>query len=776
MLQNTFNVRDFGAHGDGVTDDSHAFQRALNAIEALSPFTDVYGTFTDVRGAILEIPFGSYVLTKTLRIRRQMIIQGVSGAGDFAGTRLVFAPDIDGISIERQHSGPLTHSGGAFGDWTVIRDLAVQSDNTHSYANRPLPSINEDEPISASGAHIAHVPIHGHGIVLMGRARVVNCLISGFHYDGIYVDTVDDFKNANNFELQNCRIQGNGRHGVFAAGENSNAGRLIGIDCSGNAGWGIYDRSFLGNTYVGCHCANNGHFATESRCVIVNPNLPAKVYAGTADGGFYFANDGGRHWSAFNRGLSVGGSNASISALALDSSGTRLYLGSSDGGVFWIDPRDGWTSTVTQWTPVNSGLTTKIVHSLALAGDPSLVYAGTETGVFRSLDSGNHWNSVGLSSQIVQVLAINSDDPDHLYAGTAVDGLFETKDGGSTWTARNVGLSNMNVLAIVVEQVNVATVFAGTAGGVFKSIDGGNTWTSSLPSQHAAAIAIDPIDAAIIYAGTNHGVFKSTDGGATWIATSAGLQTTSVRALAIDPSSTKTVYAGAESISGWAPDANTGGVYRSVDGGILWHGGQDTSPSDPENSSRTFYGGGYKTTGNDANNVLVGCYSEADQVNGNELSFPTLVVGGTLGGGFNAITTAGIIDQDGITNLPLRSTVIHATQTLVRKASVSPIAPTSLEAHNIFSGAAVTLVDLTNGSMVLVLSPASTVSGQQFVVRRIDSALTPAPFEVWIKSIVGDPIDTGSQIILDLPNTGVILLSDGAAYRIIGQVGGIKLS
>lgn len=74
MPGSVFDVKTFGAIGDGKTDDTAAFKRALDAIEALSPVIDAQGTFTDTRGAILHIPFGQYLVTDTLHIRRQMII------------------------------------------------------------------------------------------------------------------------------------------------------------------------------------------------------------------------------------------------------------------------------------------------------------------------------------------------------------------------------------------------------------------------------------------------------------------------------------------------------------------------------------------------------------------------------------------------------------------------------------------------------------------------------------------------------------------------------
>jgi photosystem II stability/assembly factor-like uncharacterized protein len=730
MSGSVFDVKDFGAIGDGQADDTAAFQRALAAIEALSPVTDVNGTFSDTRGTILFVPFGQYALSSTLRIRRQMIIQGVSGAGDFSGTQLIFARDIDGIVIERQDIPNVSRFGAQFGDWTVIRDIAVQSDAGFAFSQAPNPSVNEDEPVSASRAHIDHEPLHGHGVVLNSRARLVNCQIAGFHYDGVHIDTVDDFKNANNFEIHNCRIIQNGRHGIFpCGGQNSNAGRVFGVDCSGNAGWGVYDRSFLGNTYVGCHCADNGHFAQDMRCLLVDPNTPAVTYAGTADGGLYRATDGGRNWSACNRGLGVGGFNAQLSALALDPAGAPLYAGTLDGGVLRLD-----MAPLAQWTPINNGLTNTTVRALVITGSPPILYAGTAGGVFKSTDGGQAWGPV------------------------------------------NAGLTDTDVAALAVDPATPATIYAGTAGGVFKSTDGGQSWNISLPGQRVAAVAIDPATSTIVYAGTAAGVFKSSDGGLSWTATNSGLAITlDVRAVAVDPQTPTTVYVGTHPAPGFDASKNLGGVYRSLDGGATWHGGLPAG--DPETAARTFYGGGYKTTSPIAANVLLGCYSEADQVNGNELSHPTLVLGGQLGGGFNPVTTAGIINEAGITNLPLRSPVVHNVQTFVRKVSVPPIVPTSLEQHNIFPGDEVTFVDLSNGNMTLTLSPANLASGQQFTIKRIDSAPNPPPFEAWISVGTGEAIDTGTRIRLTQPNTAVTLLANGTVnnYQIISTLGTITL-
>jgi hypothetical protein len=66
---------------------------------------------------------------------------------------------------------------------------------------------------------------------------------------------------------------------------------------------------------------------------------------------------------------------ASVYSLAYDPSGSALYAGTRDGGVFRSG--DGGSS----WTPVNAGLTNPTVFSLAFdPASPSILYAGTYGG------------------------------------------------------------------------------------------------------------------------------------------------------------------------------------------------------------------------------------------------------------------------------------------------------------------------------------------------------------------------------------------------------------
>jgi photosystem II stability/assembly factor-like uncharacterized protein len=75
---------------------------------------------------------------------------------------------------------------------------------------------------------------------------------------------------------------------------------------------------------------------------------------------------------------------------------------------------------------------------------------------------------------------------------------------------------------------------------------GTNVWTSNGPEGGCIqALAIDPATLSTLYAGTfGGGVFKSTDGGGAWSAANTGLTVNNVLALAIDPATPTTLYAG----------------------------------------------------------------------------------------------------------------------------------------------------------------------------------------------------------------------------------------
>jgi hypothetical protein len=167
---------------------------------------------------------------------------------------------------------------------------------------------------------------------------------------------------------------------------------------------------------------------------------------------------------------------------------------------------------------VNRGLGCKNIWSLAVNGDDDL-FAGTAgcgTGVYRSLDSGDHWTLVntGLTSTDVAALAVAGNGS--LFAGTYSQfgiggGVFRSVDNGETWTEQNDGFTAVDVNAIAIN--SAGDLFATALGGAFRSADEGETWTDIsgglVPTGgNTWTVAFDPSGYA--FAGTEGGgAFRS---------------------------------------------------------------------------------------------------------------------------------------------------------------------------------------------------------------------------------------------------------------------------
>src|SRR5262249_47158819 len=131
--------------------------------------------------------------------------------------------------------------------------------------------------------------------------------------------------------------------------------------------------------------------------------------------------------------------------------------------------------------------------------------------------------------------------------------------------------------SVAIDPMTPSTVYVGygfnfgVGGGIAKSTDGGvsgEVINAGLPQGvPIGPIVIDPTIPATLYAGTSSnggdrgkGVFKSTDAGASWNdVANSGPTTLDIRALALDPISANTIYAG-----------GAGGLLKSSNGGERW--------------------------------------------------------------------------------------------------------------------------------------------------------------------------------------------------------------
>lgn len=212
------------ASGAGTLDVLPAVNAAIAA--ALQPGTFVY----PVSGCV-ELPRGALFLNGTLTLNSSVHLIG-HGAGQQGGnwaTKLKFPANTTGIVPKKAATGP--NQNGADG------------------------SIIEGVYIEGGGGTLGSA----HGIDMQARIKLRDVTVAGFSGNGVnIVADVAARKNANCWIMDSCAVLGNGMHGIYSQGGDANAGYAIGIDASNNGGWGIWDASFLGNTYIGCHTDGNG--------------------------------------------------------------------------------------------------------------------------------------------------------------------------------------------------------------------------------------------------------------------------------------------------------------------------------------------------------------------------------------------------------------------------------------------------------------------------------------------------------------------------------------
>ena len=305
--------------------------------------------------------------------------------------------------------------------------------------------------------------------------------------------------------------------------------------------------------------------------------------------------------------------------------GPHLHF-SDDGGESWEEGMapafTGETYPVREWDEAagDFGAPREAVASLGrvwtihpapseASGGDGLLYAGVDpAALFVSRDGGASWELCeglwnhptrpqwlpGAAGMTLHHITFAGDDPGHLWVGMSSVGVFESRDGGGTWVARNRGLvaehladteqeAGQCVHSLHAHPLQAGRLFQQHHPGVYRSDDGGESWVSiarGLPGEFGFASTIDPGDADAFYVvplefdqarvpvGGDLKVFRTRDAGETWEGLSAGLPGGHVlqgvyrQALCNDGG-------GAEGL-GLYLGTSGGHVYASRDGGDEW--------------------------------------------------------------------------------------------------------------------------------------------------------------------------------------------------------------
>ena len=208
------------------------------------------------------------------------------------------------------------------------------------------------------------------------------------------------------------------------------------------------------------------------------------------------------------------------------------------GGATWEERREGLTAPgLRPFAPV---------QILRLApSNPSVAYAGSVAGLFKTVDAGRHWTFFPLPPlpelEALRDLWVDPRDPDVLFA--ARGGIWASRDGGASWDLVPVGNGSTTFRSVAADPRNPDVLYAGGEEGVFRSTDGEQVWqlVTDLPITWQGNLTVGPRGE--VWAGDLGGIYFSPDGVSGWTLLPGLTPYQDLFVLAADPHDSGTVFA-----------------------------------------------------------------------------------------------------------------------------------------------------------------------------------------------------------------------------------------
>lgn len=237
---------------------------------------------------------------------------------------------------------------------------------------------------------------------------------------------------------------------------------------------------------------------------------PNTVYVSVYYGDFSKSTNGGFSYNAtFN--LPPAGNGNWVTPFLMDPNHPdTLYAGF---GTVWRSFNGG-----ASFSQMSGGTGNGNIEVLAIAPEHNnVIFAGNAHLSFKSTDYGSTWTGMTHGGgRAVTGIAAAHDNPDHIIVTksgyTTNDKVYESTDGGVTFTNLSSGLPNVPVNCVVIEDNQVHSVYIGTDLGVYYKDDNNPNWTSfnyNLPNVIVNELEINYINRKLRAATYGRGVWQS---------------------------------------------------------------------------------------------------------------------------------------------------------------------------------------------------------------------------------------------------------------------------
>lgn len=254
-------------------------------------------------------------------------------------------------------------------------------------------------------------------------------------------------------------------------------------------------------------------------------NLYTIVYSATANTFDIYKFDGAI-WSKASIGLPTGAYLTGLATIAGNLFVSVYDKANNSLGLFKS------TNNALSWANTNaSGLKIAFANAM-ISTTTNTIIAGFIDGIYTSKDAGSSWtkNMTGYTAS-AHANIVKQDST--LFTIESFNGVFSSADGGNSFKSANTGLPNTlnRYNQIFASSDALYTVLNSVAGAfsLYKSIDAGQNWSkANLPTNSSVAVSIGNSGATIFMSGNNSitaapAFYRSTNQGNTWDDITSGI-------------------------------------------------------------------------------------------------------------------------------------------------------------------------------------------------------------------------------------------------------------